>query len=128
MKKKKFNFRARLHSFIFAGRGILVLFREEHNARIHLFIAVSVIFMGIVFDILATEWMFCILAIGLVLSAEAVNSSLESIADSITLEENAHIKKAKDFAAAAVLILSISAALVGLTIFSRPLYLLVFSK
>ena len=117
-----------MHSFIFAGRGILVLFREEHNARIHLFIAVSVIFMGIVFDISATEWMFCILAIGLVLSAEAVNSSLESIADSITLEENAHIKKAKDFAAAAVLILSISAALVGLTIFSRPLYLLVFSK
>ena len=52
-----------------------------------------------------------------VLAAEAVNSSIEALADLVSPEYNEAIKRTKDLAAGAVLILAISAAIVGLIIF-----------
>ena len=57
------------------------------------------------------------IVIGAVLSAEAVNSSIESLADLVSPEYNEAIKKTKDLAAGAVLIMAIAAAIVGLIIF-----------
>ena len=56
-------------------------------------------------------------AIGMVLAAEAVNSSIEALCDLVSPGYNEAIKKAKDLAAGAVLILAIAAATVGLIIF-----------
>lgn len=117
MKNDGFTLRKRLKSFKFAFNGIRLLITREHNAWIHCFAAICVIIAGFAFDISTTEWIAVTFAIGTVLAAEAVNSSIEAIADLVSPEYNEAIKRTKDLAAGAVLIFAISAAIVGLIIF-----------
>lgn len=117
MKNDGFTLKKRLKSFKFAFNGIILLITHEHNAWIHCFAAVCVIIAGFAFDISTTEWIAVTFAIGTVLAAEAVNSSIEAIADLVSPGYNEAIKRTKDLAAGAVLILAISAAIVGLIIF-----------
>lgn len=117
MKNDGFTLRKRLKSFKFAFNGIRLLITREHNAWIHCFAAICVIIAGFAFDISTTEWIAVTFAIGTVLAAEAVNSSIEAIADLVSPEYNEAIKRTKDLAAGAVLILAISAAIIGLIIF-----------
>lgn len=70
------------------------------------------------------EWATVVIVIGAVLSAEAVNSAIESLADLVSPEYNEAIKKTKDLAAGAVLIMAIAAAIVGFIIFIPKLGIL----
>lgn len=117
MKNDGFTLRKRLRSFKFAFNGIKLLITKEHNAWIHCFAAVCTVIAGFYFDISSSEWIAVVFAIGTVLAAEAVNSSIEAIADLVSPGYNEAIKRTKDLAAGAVLILAISAAIVGLIIF-----------
>jgi diacylglycerol kinase len=56
----------------------------------------------------------------MVLAAEAMNTALEYLVDLVSPEYNELAGKAKDAAAAAVLILAIAAAIIGLMIFWNP--------
>ena len=71
----------------------------------------------------AEEWIVIAFAIGLVLAAEAINSSIEALADLVSPEYNEAIKRTKDLAAGAVLILAITAAIVGLIVFIPKLFI-----
>ena len=127
MKNDGFTLRKRLRSFRFAFNGIRLLIVKEHNAWIHCFAAVCVLIAGFVLGLSRMEWVAVCFAIGIVLSAEAVNSSIEALADVVSPEYNEAIKKTKDLAAGAVLILAIVAAVVGLLIFV-PKLMEVFSS
>lgn len=127
MKNDGFTLRKRLRSFRFAFNGIRLLIVKEHNAWIHCFAAVCVLIAGFVLGLSRMEWIAVCFAIGMVLSAEAVNSSIEALADVVSPEYNEAIKKTKDLAAGAVLILAIVAAVVGLLIFV-PKLMEVFSS
>ena len=63
------------------------------------------------------EWIAVTIVIGAVLAAEAVNSSIEALADLVSPEYNEAIKRTKDLAAGAVLILAVMSVIVGLLIF-----------
>ena len=117
MKNSGFTFRKRLASFKYAFNGIRLLIQKEHNAWIHCFAMTCVIIAGFFFDISPTEWIAVILSIGGVFAAEAINSSIEALADIVSPEYNEAIKKTKDLAAGAVLLIAISAAVVGFIIF-----------
>lgn len=117
MKKKKFSLKARAKSFRYAFSGIYTLIKNEHNARIHLCVTIGVLFSGFFFELSAAEWINLIFAIGLVFSAEAFNSAIEYLSDLVSPEYHPLVKKAKDVAAAAVLLTAIAAALIGLIIF-----------
>ena len=93
------------------------MIQKEHNAWIHCFAAICVVIVGFYFGLSEVEWIAVMIVIGAVLSAEAVNSSIESLADLVSPEYNEAIKKTKDLAAGAVLIMAIVAAIVGLIIF-----------
>ncbi len=110
-------FKKRLLSFKYAFQGIFLMFREEHNSRIHAIVALLVVFAGFYFGISKLEWIAVILAIGLVFSMELLNSSIENIADFISPEYHNSIKKVKDLGAGAVLISAIAAAIIGILIF-----------
>ena len=112
-----FSFAARARSFVHAGRGLVVLVVTQHNAWIHLAATTAVIAAGVVFEIARWEWAWLILSIGLVLAAEAMNTAIEALADVVSPEFNASVGRAKDLAAAAVLILAIVAALIGVLVF-----------
>ena len=113
------DIRARLRSFRYAFAGIVMLFREEHNAQIHATITVLVVVAGVVLRVSPVEWAVLVICIGVVLAAEAFNSAIERIADYLTLERDDRIRDIKDLAAGAVLLCAIAAATVGCVIFLK---------
>lgn len=126
MKQQRFSVRKRIRSFGYAMKGLRILIREEHNARIHLFVAVCVLIAGAAFQISGMEWISVILAIGLVLSIETINAAIENLADFVSPEKHKWIQKIKDLSASAVLLSVIAAVVVGLIVFV-PKILTVFS-
>jgi diacylglycerol kinase len=109
--------RKRIKSFSYAFKGIATLFSSQPNARIHavaLGIAVS---FGFYFKIEKTEWLAITLIAALVLSAEAMNTAVEFVVDLVSPDYHPLAGKAKDVAAAAVLLAAFGAVIVGLIIF-----------
>lgn len=111
---KKHNF---LDSFIYALHGFRDTFKSEYNFKVHLAAAIIALLLGFLLNISIGEW-FCIcLVICLVFAAELFNTAIESLADEVSSEVNPQIKKVKDAAAAAVLILSVFALICGVYIY-----------
>lgn len=118
MDKQKFSLTARIRSFSYAIRGIGLLVRNEHNARIHLAATILVVAGAIYLEFSAIEWIAILFAVGLVFAAEAFNSAIESLCDyACQGERDPKIGLSKDFAAAGVLICAIVAAAIGLILF-----------
>jgi diacylglycerol kinase len=107
----------RLSSFAYALQGLVLLVRSQPNARVHLVATILVCGAGIYFDLSRAEWLWIIAAIVLVWSAEAFNTALEELADALHPERHSGIGRAKDVAAAAVLIAALGAALIGILVF-----------
>jgi diacylglycerol kinase len=110
------NGRKVLRSFRFAGQGIVDLFRYENNAKVHLLIAGAVVAVGFWLKLSRVEWAVILTQIGLVWAAEAINTALEKLCDFVSPGLHPQIKAIKDMASGAVLILAISAVLVGLVV------------
>ena len=85
-EKKKFSLTDRLNSFRDAFNGIFILLRNEHNARIHLFILFMAIIAAILLDISGTEWLAILIVSGLVFMSECFNTAVEYLSDQITGE------------------------------------------
>lgn len=116
-EQQRFSVSKRLKSFKYAFNGLQILFKEEHNARVHLLVAICVIAAGLFFNLSTNEWLAIVFSIGLVFSLEIVNSSIENIADFISPEKHEMIKKVKDLSAAGVLVGAITALIIGAMIF-----------
>ena len=117
MGQEKFSIKKRVQSFGYAFNGLRILLREEHNARIHLVGGIIAVFAGFYFGLSTNEWIAIVLVIGLVISLEIINSSIENIADFISPDQHEMIKKIKDLSASAVLIGAITALIIGMIIF-----------
>lgn len=111
---KKYRF---VRSLLFALQGVRQVFMTEANMRIHLVLTVLVIICGFIFKISVTEWMFCLMSFGWVISMEMMNTAIEKYVDFVTPEYHTAAGHAKDIAAGAVLISALFAAIVGLIIF-----------
>ena len=111
------GWRRRMLSFRFAGKGLLLLMRSQPNFRFHLLAAAGVIGAGFYFHVERWEWVALLLTISSVLVAEALNSALEFLTDLVSPQYHPLAGKAKDAAAAAVLIAALLAMGVGLVIF-----------
>ena len=109
--------RGRIKSLKFAVKGVWLLITTEHSIMVQLAIAVVVTFIGWWLDISKTEWIFQILAIGLVLVAESLNTAIEKLCDFVHPEYDKRIGFIKDIAAGAVSFAAISAIIIGLLIY-----------
>ncbi len=107
----------RILSFKYALSGIYQAFKEEPNLKIHFLIAGVVLIANFYYKVTKTDWILSLLLIGLVLTAELTNTSLETVVDSFTNEHHPGAKKAKDVSAAAVLIVTITSVVVGILIY-----------
>jgi diacylglycerol kinase (ATP) len=119
---KKNLIKKRIDSFKFAFKGIRDLLKTQMNARIHLCLTFLVIAGGFFFEISNIEWLICLLAIATVFAAEAFNTALEYLTDLVSPEYHPLAGKAKDAAAAAVLILSTFAMIIGFIVFWQPFW------
>lgn len=106
-----------INSFKYAIEGFISSFKTERNMKFHIFIMVLVILAGIILKITKAEWIACIFCIAMVISAELFNTSIETVVDLVMPYKNEKAKIAKDVAAAAVLVLAIASAIIGLMIF-----------
>lgn len=110
-------FTGRLKSIGFAFRGAIKLITTEHSVMVQSSVAVIMIIAGFYFEIDRYEWMMQILAFGLVLGIESMNTAVEKIADFIHPEFHDRIGFIKDIAAGAVMFAALAAVAVGLLIY-----------
>lgn len=108
-----------------AARGLYVMVRTQRNARIHLAVALLVVVLGFLLKISIKEWCMIVLAIGMVLAAEGVNTAIEKAVDLASPGYNENARNAKDVAAGAVLLTVIASVVTGLLIFLPRLLVLI---
>ncbi len=72
---------------------------------------------GFLMHLSATEWLFQIMAIGLILVAESLNTAIEKMADFIHPEYHKQIGRIKDISAGATFFAAIIAIIIGLIIY-----------
>ena len=110
-------FSGRLKSIGFAFKGAFKLITTEHSVMVQFTIAMLLVIAGFIFEISRIEWMMQILAFGLVLGIESLNTAVEKIADFIHPEFHKRIGFIKDIAAGAVLFAALAAIAIGLLIY-----------
>jgi diacylglycerol kinase (ATP) len=113
-----FSFSARLKSFAYAFQGFAFMLKTQHNAWLHLLASIAVIAAGFVLRVSAEDWRWLIGAMALVWLSEAMNTAFEHLCDVVSPEFHHSVKRAKDIAAAAVLISAIAAAAIGAITFT----------
>ncbi|MCD7971676.1 MAG: diacylglycerol kinase family protein [Candidatus Azobacteroides sp.] len=113
-----------MNSFRYAFNGLKILLKNEHNARIHLFIGIAIVLLGIFLKVSSIEWMIFVFLIGIVFMAEIFNTIIEYLIDYISPTYRNQIKKIKDLGAAAVFVIAISAIILGLIIFLPKIWAL----
>ena len=112
----------RVHSFHNAFNGIWYVIRTQRNAWIHSLATLLVVLFAIWLNLAARDWAVLVLALGLVWTAEAINTSLEAIVDLASPHKHPLAKIGKDVGAAAVVIAAFSSAIVGFLILGTPLW------
>ena len=112
----------RIKSVGFAVKGAYKLVTTEHSVMVQFSIMILMIFAGFYLDISREEWMLQILAFGLVLGIEGLNTAVEKIADFIHPEFHDRIGFIKDIAAGAVLFAAFSAIAVGALIYVPKIF------
>ena len=116
----------RLQSFKYAFTGARKLLLTEHSIMVQAFIAVCTVIAGFYFNISVVEWMIQILATGMVLGIEGLNTAIEKICDFIHPDYHERIGFVKDIAAGSVVFVSLAALVIGILIY-YPKVLTVFT-
>ncbi len=98
------------------------MLRTQRNAWIHATISTLVFLAGLWLGLNRMEWAIILLTITLVWMAEFVNTALEAVVDLASPDLHPLAKIGKDVGAAAVLVGSVAAVIVGLLILGPPLW------
>lgn len=102
-----------LKSANFAIEGILHGARTQRHLRYHFYSAAIVLVGSYAVGVSRIEFLLISLAVILVLSAEMLNSAVETVVDLLSPEFSEKARVAKDIAAGAVLITAFGAAVIG---------------
>lgn len=118
---------SRLASFRHAFAGWLHVLRTQRNAWIHAIATIIVFAIAIWVGIDRLSGAILLITIGLVWVSEFLNTALEAIVDLASPEVHPLARVGKDVGAAAVLISTLVAILVGLLILGPPLLIKITS-
>ena len=123
-KYKKQNFSS---TFKNARKGMRLSLKSERNIRIHIAVAILVLASAYYFNFSLVKFCILLLTIASVISAEMFNSAIEFSLDAIFHNKYSRmVGMAKDIAAGAVLVVTITAVLVGVLLFA-PVFANMFS-
>ncbi len=106
-----------LDSFNYAFEGIIHVLRTQRNLRIHFVAAILVFAAAIAVGVSRLQLIALVLAVAFVLVAEMLNTAIEGVIDVTTTSFDPNAKLAKDIAAGAVLIASVTGVAVGYLVF-----------
>lgn len=108
-----------------AFNGIKFVIKDARNIKIQFVFAVMVVIASIILKVNVIEAAILALTIFAVFAFEFINTAIEKVVDLYTLEYNEIAKIVKDVSAAAVVMMCIGAALVGIIIFLPKLLIYV---
>ena len=114
---KKHGFGRFLKSFGYSIDGLVYAYKYEQSMLIHVIATIGVVTANILFGISSFEWLVTLLSIGMVLSAELINTAIEAVVDLVTLEIHPLAKIAKDCGSAATFVLAMMAAAIGFVVY-----------
>ncbi|TCG10849.1 diacylglycerol kinase family protein [Mycoplasma todarodis] len=103
--------------FLYALIGLWVTVKEEKSLLTHMLITAVVIGLGIWVKLSLTHWAILVITISIVMGFEVLNTAMEALVDMISFQYNLKVKKVKDIAAGATLLVAIAAIVVGMLIF-----------
>lgn len=104
-------------SIKYAFNGLIYGLRTEKNIQIWLGIALIMVGFSFWLQVTPTEFLIFLIWVFLIGTSEYLNTSIEKLANRVTLEYDEQIKHVKDIAAGATLVASIGAIITGLVIF-----------
>ncbi|MDH3381150.1 MAG: diacylglycerol kinase family protein [Flavobacteriaceae bacterium] len=107
----------RLKSIKFALLGAWHLITTEHAFIVHALFSLFLIFLGFIVNLSIQEWLFQIVAIGLVIVTEALNTVFEKLADFIHPSYHKKIGAIKDLSAGAVFYATLISFIILLVIY-----------
>ncbi|MCC8410676.1 diacylglycerol kinase family protein [Mucilaginibacter sp. UR6-1] len=111
-----------IRSFGYAFKGIGYAYTTQLNFRIHSGATLIAVISGLLLNIAATEWLWIMLAIALVIITEMLNTALELLTDLASPEYNAKAGHVKDISAGCVVIAAVFAVITGGIIFLPKLF------
>lgn len=97
----------------YAIKGAWLLLKHEPSIQVQFVISIIVCIAGLYFDLTKTEWIAQFFAIGLVMTAEGLNTAVEAIADFVHPDFHAKIGHIKDVAAGSVFIAAVIAVIIA---------------
>jgi diacylglycerol kinase len=105
------------HKFADAFRGLKLGMRGHSSFSVHFFFSALVVTGAIVLGCELEQWCILLGCIGLVLTAELFNSAIETLVRGLGEPHRSRLAPCLDIAAGAVLLTSITAAVIGSAIF-----------
>ena len=111
-----------IRSFRHAFDGLWHVLRTQRNMRLHVLAAAIVVALGAWLRLDVVRWSLLAVTIGGVLVGEMVNTAVEALVDLVSPEYHERAKVAKDVSAGVVLLLAVTAIVVGLLILGPPLW------
>lgn len=108
-------------SFLFALQGFRTALRQERNIKVMLAGGAFAVAMGVILRIDAVSWAIVLVCCGMVIAAELLNTAIETVVDLVSPEFHPLAGQAKDIAAAASWVLSLTAAVVGVIVYANAL-------
>ena len=107
-----------IDSFNYAFQGVIHAVRTQRNMRVHMLAAITVLVVAIAVGVNQMELIALVIAIAFVLITEMINSAVEGAIDVATTSFDPLAKLAKDMAAGAVLIATVTALTIGFLVFN----------
>lgn len=104
-------------SYQAARQGLIRAMATEHSFRIHVLVAVVVVILILFLRLSRAEAALLILLVSTILTLELVNTVVERFVDMLEPRVHPYVGVIKDLMAAAVLITSVAAIIIGLVIF-----------
>ena len=103
--------------WLYSVVGLWTALKEEKSLWAYLFIVPAVITGGILLKINLTEWAIMVITFFTIFAIEIINTTLEATVDTISFQYNVKVKKIKDIASGATLVITTGAVIVLLLIF-----------
>lgn len=97
--------------------GISSYAKDGKSFIIYVFCSLIEIIAGFAFNVNGLEWILIISMLGIILTIELLNTSIEATCDAITKEFNPYIKVAKDCGSAATFVIFIVTVILNIIIF-----------
>jgi diacylglycerol kinase len=115
-----------LRKFGYAFRGIKEGVRQEASLRVHILALILIIALAVWLRVSLVEGAVLALAVGAVWAAELLNTAIERVARAMHQPNDPQLRDALDIAAGGVLMISIGAAIAGVSILGTKLWVMFF--